>query len=98
MIIGRAIDKSVELKDQFGSFRTRVGRPKLLCNPTDKLHPPAPPTLIQHEFAHLLCYGIERRRLDPPQSRAIRNQFEAWNRARAEVAVLLCVPSTKAIV
>jgi hypothetical protein len=91
---GRAADRAVALKDQFGSFRTRVGRPKLHCNPADKHHLPAPPVTIEHEFAHLLCYGIERHRLDPPIGRRTDNQFERA-RVRSEVAVMLCVPSRK---
>ena len=97
VVIGQAVDRRVELKDQFTSFRTRVARPKLHCNPAFKSHPPNPPVLVEHEFAHLLCYGIEPRRLDPPIARRTANQFETA-RVRSEVAVMLCVPSTKAVV
>jgi hypothetical protein len=98
VVIGTSIDRRVELKDQFDSFRTRVLRPRLQCNPTEKVHPPGTLTPRVNEFAHLLCYGIERHRLDPPQRRKTRNQFEAQARARAEVAALLCVPSLKEII
>ena len=92
---GRAIDRDVQLKDQFTSFRTRVGKPRLHCNPTFKqVAIGVPPTDIENPDAHLLCYGIERHPLDPPQARKTNNQFEKA-RVRAEVAVLLCVPSTK---
>jgi len=89
---GKAIDRRVQLKDQFTSFTTRVGRPRMLCNPASKIHIGGPSFPRQHATANLLCYGIEPRRLDPPQGRRTVNQFERA-RVRSEVAVQLCVPS-----
>jgi hypothetical protein len=94
---GKAIDRTVGLKDEFGSFRTTVGKPKLHCNPTTKNHPGRPPVAIKYSYVHLLCYGIEPHRLDPPQVRRTSNQFERA-RVRAETAILLCVPSTKSLI
>jgi hypothetical protein len=94
---GKAIEKGVGLKDQFTAFRTRVLKPVLHCEPTQKIH--GDRTFdIRHREAHLVCYTIEpRKRLDPPQTRWTRNQFERA-RVTARVATRLCVPSTSVIV
>jgi hypothetical protein len=94
---GAAVDRAVRLKDQFTEIGTRVGKPRLLCNPTVKVHALNPPTIIEHPQAHLVCYAIDERRLVPPVARFTKNQFEGA-RARAEVAVMLCVPSRKRLV
>jgi hypothetical protein len=92
---GPAVDAKVELEDQFGTRRTEVGKPKLVCNPTLKIHnaqpfPPVNPT------AHLVCYKIKPRDLAPPIDVKTINQF-GKERVRAKTAVRLCVPSTKTL-
>jgi len=92
VVEGKAIEKGVQLKDQFASFQTRVLRPVLHCGPTSKKH--GDRTFeVRHPQAFLVCYSIERRNLVPPQTRGTRNQFEQAP-ITARVATKLCVPST----
>jgi hypothetical protein len=91
VVEGKAIEKPVQLRDQFASFRTRVLRPLFHCSPARKVHGDKE-FGVQHPFAHLVCYSIERRQLVPPQVRGTVNQFERAQ-IKATVAVRLCVPS-----
>jgi hypothetical protein len=93
---GKAIEKPVLLRDQFVGFRTRVLKPLLHCEPTQKIHGDRTFN-VRNPQAHLVCYSIEPRRLDPPQTRRTRNQFEKAP-ITARVATRLCVPSRSEIV
>lgn len=90
---GQSINKKVTLRDQFGRFETRVREPQRHCNPSAKTHNAVTHPIV-HPTAHLLCYRIDPRPLNPPVVRKTANQFEQ-KKVRSEVAVLLCVPSTK---
>jgi hypothetical protein len=94
---GRAIDRRVQLKDQFISIATRVGTPAMLCMSATKTHVGGPTFPREHPGANLLCYLIGPRRLDPPVGRRTANQFERA-RVKSEVAVQLCVPSEVVLV
>jgi hypothetical protein len=90
---GESIDDPVKLRDQFSGYKTRVLDPIMHCNPVKKRHDGGI-TPIKHPEAHLVCYTIRQRDLDPPQTRKTANQFERAY-IRAKTAVMLCVPSTK---
>lgn len=88
----------VGLKDQFGSARTKIGPPTLLCLPTGKTVDPAVgPTKINHSDSHLMCFAIAP---DPavslPRTVYDRNQF-GTGKVTAQRTNLLCLPSFKTL-
>ena len=94
---GESINAVIKLRDQFRRYKkVRVLDPIMHCNPVKKRHDGGI-TPIKHPEAHLVCYTIRQRDLDPPQTRKTANQFERAY-IRAKTAVRLCVPSTKNVV
>lgn len=81
-------DRTVELRDQFGTYRAKVGRITKICTPVDKNGEGIP-----DDDLHLVCYEVSERR-DPRRPVTTTNQF---GRARMYVreAQELCVPSSK---
>jgi len=79
--------RGVRLLDQFGTKRTRVLRPKELCNPAQKNG-----EAFTNDEAHLQCYGLRRSKLR--MRVAVRNQFGS-QRLRTKKSERLCVPSLK---
>jgi hypothetical protein len=79
------------LNDQFGAGTVRVGRPALLCNPTEKNNEKIGPVISGPE--HLVCYSITSR---DRTNRVveIRDQFGTQT-LRVKRSELLCVPSNK---
>jgi hypothetical protein len=78
------------LRDQFGTWKTKIGTPSQLCVPVSKNKTP-----VEHPVEHLVCYRAGPTR---PLTRPvlIRNQFgrEATQTVRAG---LVCVPSLKVV-
>ena len=88
--------RTVGLRDQFESRRSRVIKPVLLCNPAQK-RVGRRTTPIQHPVHHLVCYSIRdavRRRTVPARVVIARNQFHRVV-ARTGRPTGLCVPSLK---
>lgn len=82
---------TVTLNDQFGTGAVRVGRPVLLCNPTEKNNEKIGPVVSGPE--HLVCYSITSRN-KTNKVVEVRDQFgvQTLKVVRTE---LLCVPSDK---
>ena len=78
---------AVKLKDQFGAFGTKIGRPLFLCTPVSKNGEP-----VKDERTHLTCYQISAKNA----ARKVRvvNQFGSQILAVGG-SVALCVPSLK---
>jgi hypothetical protein len=78
------------LRDQFGTWKTKIGTPSQLCVPVRKNRTP-----VTDPVEHLVCY-----RTAPPRSlkRAvrIRNQFGTED-TRTKSGGLVCVPSLKVV-
>lgn len=81
----------VQLKDQFGSHRTAVGPPRLLCTPTDKEVVQGEPLPVPGNADHLVCYAIAGLHHSKHQ---IQNQLDRQV-LEVENAQLLCVPTVK---
>jgi hypothetical protein len=83
------VPKNVQLKDQFTSTASRVGRAKRLCDPVRK-----DSGQVVRPDAHLVCYSITGAKHFPGASVRVRNQFGV-----ASMCVLrpeaLCLPSFK---
>ncbi len=114
---GKEIERRATLRDQFvpGLDPTSedpaqavvVAEPKLFCNPTRKIIQGDGPgqgegTGVSQPLAHLTCYEVEIRELDPPEEvalfdRTIVNQFAVDNPPIQAVGdgELLCVPTHK---
>lgn len=92
-VTGERVGRSVTLDDQFGSDLVRVERPKLFCNPVEKLHAGARFRIVERQV-HLTCYEI----FGPQRTTATRfgvfNQFET-DTFTVTAFELLCVPSEK---
>jgi hypothetical protein len=92
-VTGQRVGRSVTLDDQFGSDLVRVERPKLFCNPVQKIHAGAR-FRIEERKVHLTCYEI----FGPQRTTATRfgvfNQFET-DTFTITAFELLCVPSEK---
>jgi hypothetical protein len=82
---------SVTLEDHFGSDRVRVERPKLFCNPVEKIFA-GERFRIEEREVHLTCYEI----FAPQRTRAtmfgVLNQFET-DVFTVTAFELLCVPA-----
>jgi hypothetical protein len=96
LVEGRPVELEVLLFDQFtgpNGAPAKVLQPRLLCNPTLKLHA-GNFTPITNEEAHLVCYETNRDANDELIS--TRNQF-ATTRLQVGESMSLCVPSKKRI-
>ncbi len=89
---GGSFSATVQLKDQFQTYKTTVGTPSLFCTPVTKTVIQGPNMKVPQPANHLTCYTIKGPTIS--QSRAYANQFQ-----KAEVTVgtpdLLCVPTNK---
>lgn len=85
-------DKTLKLKDQFGSEEVKLRLPLYFAVPVakrhgDKTHP------IHNERAHLLIFSITTR--DLQKAIRIRNQFASGIGVRVVRSLMLAVPSLK---
>jgi hypothetical protein len=83
----RFAPREVTLVDQFVTERTRVTKPRFVCNPVDKNGEG-----INDRLNHLKCYTIRGKRL--ARSATVTNQFRTGS-VRTRKAEMLCVPSMK---
>jgi hypothetical protein len=91
---GERVRQTVSLEDQFGTHeRVRVERPKLFCNPVEKIHGTETAAILEPEV-HLTCYEIFTPQRTRSQQFGILNQFEE-DLFTVTSSQLLCVPSAK---
>jgi hypothetical protein len=87
----------VVFKDQFGTFETKIGKPILLCSPTQKTTPSGVVTPITNPDAHLLCFALKFKFPPKPLTVFDQNQF-GTGAVLIRLVATLCVPSGKTIV
>jgi hypothetical protein len=80
----------VVLRDQFGTWKTRIGTPSSLCVPVRKNKTP-----VAHPVEHLVCYLAKPVR-SLKRAVLIRNQF-GREATRTLGAGQVCVPSLKVV-
>jgi hypothetical protein len=90
---GPKVGQTVTLDDQFGSDTVRVEKPRLFCNPVEKIHAGRRTRIVEREV-HLTCYDI----FGPQATEA--TQFRASNQFETDMFTvtswdLLCVQSEK---
>jgi hypothetical protein len=78
------------MRDQFGTWKTKVGTPSQLCVPVRKNR-----TAVQDPVEHLVCYRAKPQRT-LKRNVLIRNQF-GREATRTRSAGLVCVPSLKVV-
>ena len=78
------------LKDQFGTWKTKIGTPSQLCVPVRKNKTP-----VGDPVEHLVCYRAEPAR-SLKRNVLIRNQF-GKEATRTRSAGLVCVPTLKVV-
>ncbi len=83
----------VVVKDQFGKSDVVIGKPRMLCNPSAKVHN-GKEYRIRNEKRHLVCYDYVRPPRIRPQNLRINNQF-APDEVVATRSQMFCVPSSK---
>jgi hypothetical protein len=91
---GPRVRQRVTLEDQFGTDTVRVERPKLFCNPVEKVHPGVGVFPIEEREVHLTCYEIKGPQRTEATAFGIRNQLEE-DTFTITAFELLCVPSAK---
>lgn len=89
---GAFTQRTVVLKDQFGTAQTIVLKPVLFCNPAEKTHSGRTYPIVNDE-AHLACYEIQYFSVAVPSVLA-QDQFLTGD-LQIGLASWLCVPSTK---
>jgi hypothetical protein len=90
---GNAVNRTVNLKDQFLSENTTVLRPVLFCNPVKKSHGTITVGILNPDV-HLTCYATSTSQFSGT-SINIRNQFVTLSGLPVRQPDLLCVPSLK---
>jgi hypothetical protein len=91
---GFKIPAGVVLKNQFGSFKPKIGKAVLHCNPVEKILPTAV-FPIKNPRAHAVCFSITA-----PQQKQhlvfVANQFGKADLITGQ-PILLCLPSWKSL-
>jgi hypothetical protein len=85
--------EQVTIKDQFGSAKVVLGMPKMICNPSEKIHRKQH-FGIENKERHLVCYEMLEQSPSRDNKLEIENQFEK-RRVRSTNRELFCVPSLK---
>ena len=85
--------ESVVVTDQFGKSEVVLGKPRMLCNPSAKIHDDKE-YAIRNEKRHLVCYDYVKPTRIRPQNVRINNQF-APDDVVATKQAMFCVPSSK---
>jgi hypothetical protein len=85
--------EQVTIKDQFGSAKVVLGMPKMICNPSQKIHR-RQRFPVENEKRHLVCYEMIEQSPNKDYKLEIKNQFETRN-VRSTNRELFCVPSLK---
>jgi hypothetical protein len=90
---GPRVSSRVTLDDQFGTDLVRVERPKLFCNPVEKIHDGQRFRIVERKV-HLTCYEIFAPQRTTATTFSARNQFEQ-DMFTVTSFEFLCVPSEK---
>lgn len=89
----RLKSKSILIRDQFGQEKVVLGKPRMLCNPSSKVHNDKR-FEIRNKERHLVCYNYRRPVKAKPQAVKINNQFGP-DEVVATRDNMFCVPSSK---
>lgn len=89
---GGSFNATVQLKDQFQTYKTGVSTPSLFCTPVAKTVIQGPNMKVPPPANHLTCYSIKGPTIQ--QTRAYANQFQQGE-ATVGTPALLCVPTHK---
>lgn len=89
----RVKPETIMIQDQFGRSKAVLGRPRILCNPSLKVHNRKTFKIRNHK-RHLVCYDIIEQERHRPVKVEISNQFEYQN-VVATKREMFCVPSYK---
>jgi len=85
--------ENITITDQFGSAKAVLGMPKMICNPSEKIHNRTK-FEIKNKERHLVCYEILEQSPNKNYDLEISNQFER-RKVRSTNRELFCVPSLK---
>lgn len=85
--------ETITISDQFGRSRAVLGTPRMLCNPSTKIHNKKE-FGIQNKERHLVCYDYVKQDRVKAQELKINNQFAPDNVVSTE-REMFCVPSYK---
>lgn len=91
----QAARRTVTLRDQFGTTRTRLVQVLRLCNPVGKRHG-GRLSGVRRPRAHLVCYAIRDADAHRRRRVIVRNQLEA-RRFGTVRSTQLCLPSLKRV-
>lgn len=87
-------EERIQIRDQFGRSEVVLGRPVMLCNPSQKIHN-GKTFKIQDEVRHLVCYDYKTRVRPDAQELRIATQF-GNDEVVATRRELFCAPAGKA--
>jgi hypothetical protein len=96
-VTGAPVDRDVSLADQFRTDTLRVEKPRLFCNPVEKVRVidgRRIVTRIEERAVHLTCYDLHGPQRTDATLVGISNQFER-DSFTITAFELLCVPSAK---
>lgn len=85
--------EQILITDQFGQAKAVLGMPKMICNPSEKIHGKKK-FGIEDKEKHLVCYEILEQSPNKDYDLQIGNQFEV-RKVRSTNRELFCVPSIK---
>ena len=83
----------ITIQDQFGKSEVVLGQPRMLCNPSSKVHNRKEFGILNKE-RHLVCYDYAKQSRVSPQDLKINNQF-APDDVVSTRREMFCVPSSK---
>lgn len=89
----RVKSESIVVTDQFGKSEVVIGRPRMLCNPSAKVHN-GKEYGVRNKERHLVCYDYVKQSRVRPQNLKINNQF-APDDVVSTQREMFCVPSSK---
>ena len=85
--------ETITISDQFGRSQAVLGTPRMLCNPSTKIHNKKEFGILNKE-RHLVCYDYVKQERVEPQELKINNQFAPDDVVSTE-REMFCVPSFK---
>jgi hypothetical protein len=92
-VTGAPVDQEALLVDQFGTDTLRVEKPRLFCNPVEKVRDGRRDRIVERDV-HLTCYDLHGPQRTEGNLVEISNQFEQ-DIFKITAFELLCVPSEK---
>ena len=85
--------ETIMIEDQFGRSKAVLGKPVMLCNPSNKVHK-RKTYKIRNKERHLVCYNIIKQSHARSHHLKINNQF-APDEVVSGKREMFCVPSSK---